>query len=120
MIYFTSENNTNDFIKGQAIQILNMILSFSESEKQYEILSIYEENGFFENLSHLINNKEPTILAQMKLFLSFVKQILGSCKEKNEKFKKINNKYKKVLEDKKFYDKTVDDFVVVDDDLNFE
>ena len=120
MIYFTSENNTNDFIKGQAIQILNMILSFSESEKQYEILSIYEENGFFENLSHLINNKEPTILAQMKLFLSFVKQILGSCKEKDEKFKKINNKYKKVLEDKKFYDKTVDDFVVVDDDLNFE
>ena len=35
------------------------------------------------------------------------------------KIYKINKKYKKVLEDKKFYDKTVDDFVVVDD-FDFE
>ena len=31
------------------------------------------------------------------------------------KIYKINKKYKKVLEDKKIYDKIVDEFVVVDD-----
>lgn len=114
-IEYTSDKNTNDFVKGQSMQILNMIINFSESDKQYELLVLYEEMGFFENLNNLIKNKDPHILAQMKLFLSFVKQLLNSCKVKDEKYNILNKKYKKVLEDKKFYDKTVDDFVVVDD-----
>ena len=118
-IEYTSDKNTNDFVKGQSMQILNMIINFSESNKQYELLVLYEEMGFFENLNNLIKNKDPHILAQMKLFLSFVKQLLNLCKVKDEKYNVINKKYKKVLEDKKFYDKTVDDFVVVDD-FDFE
>ena len=118
-IEYTSDKNTNDFVKGQSMQILNMIINFSESDKQYELLVLYEEMGFFENLNNLIKNKDPHVLAQMKLFLSFVKQLLKSRKVKDEKYNTINKKYKKVLEDKKFYDKTVDDFVVVDD-FDFE
>ena len=118
-IEYTSDKNTNDFVKGQSMQILNMIINFSESDKQYELLVLYEEMGFFENLNNLIKNKDTHVMAQMKLFLSFVKQLLKSRKVKDEKYNTINKKYKKVLEDKKFYDKTVDDFVVVDD-FDFE
>jgi archaellin len=114
-IEYTSDKNTNDFVKGQSMQILNMIINFSESNKQYELLVLYEEMGFFENLHYLINNKDLRLQGQMKLFLSFVKELLNQCKIKDEKYNAINEKYKKVLEDKKIYDKIVDEFVVVDD-----
>ena len=109
-IEYTSDKNTNDFVKGQSMQILNKIINFSESNKQYELLVLYEEMGFLENLHYLINNKDLRLQGQMKLFLSFVKELLNQCKIKDEKYNAINEKYKKVLEDKKIYDKIVDDF----------
>ena len=67
-IEYTSDKNTNDFVKGQSMQILNMIINFSESNKQYELLVLYEEMGFLENLHYLINNKDLRLQGQMKLF----------------------------------------------------
>ena len=117
---YISEQNTNDLVKSQAMQILNMIINYSKPDKQYELLVLYEEMGFFEKLNNLIKTKDPRILAQMKLFLSIAKQLLKNCKANDEKYNIINKKYLKVLEDKKFYDKTLDSFVVVDnDDFDF-
>ena len=115
-LYYISEKNTNDFVKGQAIQIINMLINFTSVDKQYKLLNNFEEQGIFENLNYLIKSKDSAIKAQMKLFLNFVKQILKNSDKNNENYNVINSKYKKLLGDKKFYEKTVNDFVLVDED----
>ena len=116
ILYYITEKNTNEFVKGQAIQIINMIINFSAIDKQYKLLTNFEEQGIFEILNNLIKCKDLAIKAQMKLFLNFVKQILKNSNKNDVKYNVINNKYKKLLEDKKFYEKTLNDFVLIDED----
>ena len=114
IIDYTSEKNTNNFLKGIAMQFSNLIINYTKEDKQYEILSEYEQNGIFENLDKLINNKDTLIITQMKFFLNTVKKILDKSKEKDEKYDIINKKYNKILEAQKFYKKTIDDFVIIE------
>ena len=76
IINYTSKDNTNIFLKGYSMQIINMILIFSKIDKQYELLSNFTEQGIFENMNDLIKSKDGPIMAQMKIFLNSVKQIL--------------------------------------------
>ena len=115
LIYYITANNKNDLIKGQAFQFINMILNFSKTEKQYQLLIAFTESGIFENLNNLINNKDASIMAQMKLFLNSTKMILNKSDKNDSNYNKINEKYNNLIENKKFYEKTMDDFVVVDD-----
>ena len=119
IIYYSSGKNTNDSIKGQALQFTNMLINFAKKDIQYELLVKLVENGIFDNLHELIKNKNASIMAQMKLFINSVKIILKNANESDENFKIINQKYKMLQDDKNFYDKTVDDFVVIDDFNNF-
>ena len=114
IIDYTSEKNTNNFLKGIAMQFSNLIINYTKEDKQYDILSEYEQNGIFENLDKLINNKDTLIITQMKFFLNTVKKILDKSKEKDEKYDIINKKYNKILEAQKFYKKTIDDFVIIE------
>jgi hypothetical protein len=116
IVYYTSKENKNNLIKGQALQIINMLINFSKKEKQYEILSYFTESEIFENLNALINNKDPSIMAQMKLFLNSVKSILKTSDKKAPNYNIINEKFNELNENKIFYEKTMDDFVVVEDD----
>ena len=115
IIYYCSDKNTNDSIKGQALQFTNMLINFAKKDSQYELLVKIVENGIFDNLHDLIKNKNASIMAQMKLFLNSVKIILKNANENDTNFKAINQKYKMLQDDKNFYEKTVDDFVVIDD-----
>ena len=115
LIYYITADNKNDLIKGQAFQFINMILNFSKTEKQYQLLIAFTESGIFENLNNLINNKDASIMAQMKLFLNSTKMILNKSDKNDSNYNKINEKYNNLIENKKFYEKTMDDFVVVDD-----
>ena len=90
LVYYTSNDNKNNLIKAQALQIINMLINFSKEEKQYEILSYFTESGIFENLNSLINNKEPSIMAQLKLFLNSVNSILKKSDKKAPNYNKIN------------------------------
>ena len=119
IIYYSSDKNANDLIKGQALQFTNMIINFAKKDIQYELLVKIVENGIFEILHDLIKNKNASIMAQMQLFLNSVKIILKNANENDKNFKIINQKYKILEDDKKFYDKTIDDFVVIDDFNNF-
>ena len=119
IIYYSSGKNTNDSIKGQALQFTNMLINFAKKDIQYELLVKLVENGIFDNLHELIKNKNASIMAQMKLFINSVNIILKNAKESDENFKIINQKYKMLQDDKNFYDKTVDDFVVIDEFNNF-
>ena len=119
IIYYISEKNTNDSIKGQALQFINMLINFAKDDIQYELLGKLAEIGIFENLHDLIKNKNASIMAQMKLFLNSVKIILKNGNEKDKNFKIINQKYNILQEDKNFYDKTINDFEVVDDFNNY-
>ena len=103
IIYYTSEGNTNDYIKGQAIQITNMIINYAMTNKQYKILTSFTKQGIFENLYNLIKSKLPLIKAQIKLFLNSVKAILKNSDKKDVNFNKIHDKYKKLEENYIFY-----------------
>ena len=73
IIYYTSEKNTNDSLKSQALQITNMLINFANKDFQYELLVKLAENGIFENFHDLIKNKNSSIKAQMRLFLDSIK-----------------------------------------------
>ena len=116
IINYTSKDNTNIFLKGYSMQIINMILIFSKIDKQYELLSSFMEQGIFENMTDLIKSKDGPIMAQMKIFLNSVKQILKNSNKKDENYNTIKNKFDILEENKNFYDKTLNEFVVVNDD----
>jgi hypothetical protein len=86
IINYTSKDNTNIFLKGYSMQIINMILIFSKIDKQYELLSNITEQGIFENMNDLIKSKDGPIMAQMKILINSIKQIL---KNSNKKIKII-------------------------------
>ena len=86
IINYTSKENTNIFLKGYSMQIINMILIFSKIDKQYELLSNITEQGIFENMNDLIKSKDGPIMAQMKILINSIKQIL---KNSNKKIKII-------------------------------
>ena len=116
IINYTSKDNTNIFLKGYSMQIINMILLFSKIDKQYELLSNFTEQGIFENMNDLIKSKDGPIMAQMKIFLNSVKQILKNGNKKDKNYNTIKNKFDILEENKNFYDKTLNEFVVVNDD----
>jgi hypothetical protein len=116
IINYTSKDNTNIFLKGYSMQIINMILLFSKIDKQYELLSNFMEQGIFENMNDLIKSKDGPIMAQMKIFLNSVKQILKNGNKKDKNYNTIKNKFDILEENKNFYDKTLNEFVVVNDD----
>ena len=116
IINYTSKDNTNIFLKGYSMQIINMILIFSKIDKQYELLSNFTEQGIFENMNDLIKSKDGPIMAQMKIFLNSVKQILKNSNKKDKNYNTIKNKFDILEENKNFYDKTLNEFVVVNDD----
>ena len=116
IINYTSKENTNIFLKGYSMQIINMILIFSKIDKQYELLSNITEQGIFENMNDLIKSKDGPIMAQMKIFFNSVKQILKNANKKDKNYNTIKNKFDILEENKNFYDKTLNGFVVVNDD----
>lgn len=117
LIYYISEKNTNDMIKSQAMQIINLIINFSKDDVQYELLVQFTKIGIFDKLDKLIKKKDGSIMAQLKLLLNTIKSILKNANKEDENYQNINENYKKIKENKKFYEKTMDDFVVVDDDF---
>ena len=103
----------NNLIKNQALQVFNMIISFSKPSKQYSLLVEFMEMGIFDLLDEMIKISDKLIEGQLKLFLGFVKNILKQSDKNDQNYKNLLNKYKTLEDDKKFYDKTLDDFVVM-------
>jgi hypothetical protein len=103
----------NNLIKNQALQVFNMIISFSKQNKQYDLLVEFMEMGIFDLLDDMIRIKDKLIEGQLKLFFGFVKTILKQGDKNDKNYKNLQNKFKTLEDDKKFYDKTLDDFVVM-------
>ena len=103
----------NNLIKNQALQVFNMILNFSKKNKQYDLLVEFMEMGIFDLLDNMIKIDDKLIEGQLKLFLGFVKNILKTSDKNDKNYKNLQTKFKSLEEDKKFYDKTLDDFVVM-------
>jgi hypothetical protein len=103
----------NNLIKNQALQVFNMIISFSKQNKQYDLLVEFMEMGIFDLLDDMIKINDKLIEGQLKLFLGFAKTILKQSDKNDKNYKNLQNKFKNLEEDKKFYDKTLDDFVVM-------
>ena len=117
LIYYISEENTNDMIKSQAMQIINLVINFSQNDVQYELLVEFTKIGIFDELDKLIKKKDGSIMAQLKLLLNTIKLILKNANKEDVNYQNICENYKKIKENKKFYEKTMDDFVVVDNDF---
>ena len=103
----------NNLIKNQALQVFNMILNFSKKNKQYDLLVEFMEMGIFDLLDNMIKIDDKLIEGQLKLFLGFVKNILKTSDKNEKNYKNLQDKFKNLEENKKFYDKTLDDFVVM-------
>ena len=54
----------------------------------------------------------------MKLFFGFVKTFLKQSDKNDKNYQNLQNKFKTLEEDKKFYDKTLDDYVVMQSNNN--
>lgn len=113
IISYISNENKNDDIKSQAMQFINMMLNFSK--KQYELLVKLTEVGIFDFLNEFIKNKNKLITAQLKLFFSIVNPILKAADKNDKDYKNVEEKFNLLNENKKFFDKTLDDFVIIDD-----
>ena len=113
IISYISNENKNDDIKSQAMQFINMMLNFSK--KQYELLVKLTEVGIFDFLNEFIKNKNKLITAQLKLFFSIVNPILKAADKNDKDYQNVEEKFNLLNENKKFFDKTLDDFVIIDD-----
>ena len=113
IIKYFQKDFGNNLIKNQALQVFNMIISFSKPSKQYSLLVEFMEMGVFDLLDEMIKISDKLIEGQLKLFLGFVKNILKQSDKNDQNYKNLLNKYKTLEDDKKFYDKTLDDFVVM-------
>ena len=113
ILCYISNENKNDDIKSQAMQFINMMLNFSK--KQYELLVKLTEVGIFDYLNEFIKNKNKLITAQLKLFFSIVNPILKAANKNDKDYQNVEEKFNLLNENKKFFDKTLDDFVIIDD-----
>ena len=113
IIKYFQKDFGNNLIKNQALQVFNMIISFSKPSKQYSLLVEFMEMGVFDLLDEMIKISDKLIEGQLKLFIGFVKNILKQSDKNDQNYKNLLNKYKTLEDDKKFYDKTLDDFVVM-------
>ena len=113
IIKYFQKDFGNNLIKNQALQVFNMIISFSKPSKQFGLLVEFMEMGIFDLLDEMIKINDKLIEGQLKLFLGFVKNILKQSDKNDKNYNNLLNKYKTLEDDKKFYDKTLDDYVVM-------
>ena len=113
IIKYFQKDFGNNLIKKQALQVFNMIISFIKPSKQYSLLVEFMKMGIFDLLDEMIKIQDKLIEGQIKLFLGFVRNILKQSDKNDKNYKNVMNKFKSLEDDKKFYDKTLDDFVVM-------
>ena len=103
MIKFLDEDNKYNDNKNYILLFFNMILNYSNQNKQFELISHITNAGIFENLDKIVKNDEEFFSEQIELFGKTFKRILDENNSNNNEHEEIVKKFNNFIENKKIY-----------------
>ena len=103
MIKFLDEDNKYNDNKNYILLFFNMILNYSNQNKQFELISHITNAGIFENLDKIVKNDEELFSEQIELFSNTFKRILDEDSSNNNEHEEIVKKFNNFIENKKIY-----------------
>lgn len=106
----------NELVQLKALKLVNVILSIKDKKYSYAVLNKFDKEGIFENLNGLVKVKEnlQDLRVQLEVFFVLVEDILKENK-KRENFDSLNKKLNNLKQNKDFFEKTMDEFIVLDE-----
>ena len=105
----------NELVQVKALELVNTLICVKDKQIAFQTLYRFEQLGLFENLDQLVKEKEKAndFKAQLSVFLIFANEAINANR-KEKYYNTINAKYKKLKDDKEFFESTVNDFVIYD------
>jgi hypothetical protein len=105
----------NELVQVKALELVNTLICVKDKQIAFQTLYRFEQLGLFENLDQLVKEKEKAnnFKAQLSVFFIFANEVINANK-KEKYYNTINAKYKKLKDDKEFFESTVNDFVIYD------
>ena len=105
----------NELVQVKALELVNTLICIEDKQIAFQTLYRFEQLGLFENLDQLVKEKEKAnnFKAQLSVFFIFANEVI-SANKKEKYYNTINTKYKKLKDDKEFFESTVNDFVIYD------
>ena len=105
----------NELVQVKALELVNTLICVKDKQIAFQTLYRFEQLGLFENLDQLVKEKEKAnnFKAQLSVFFIFANEVIKANK-KEKYYNTINTKYKKLKDDKEFFESTVNDFVIYD------
>ena len=105
----------NELVQVKALELVNTLICVKDKQIAFQTLYRFEQLGLFENLDQLVKEKEKAnnFKAQLSVFFIFANEVI-SANKKEKYYNTINTKYKKLKDDKEFFESTVNDFVIYD------
>ena len=105
----------NELVQVKALELVNTLICIKDKQIAFQTLYRFEQLGLFENLDQLVKEKEKAnnFKAQLSVFFIFANEVI-SANKKEKYYNTINAKYKKLKDDKEFFESTVNDFVIYD------
>ena len=105
----------NELVQVKALELVNTLICIEDKQIAFQTLYRFEQLGLFENLDQLVKEKEKAndFKAQLSVFFIFANEVINANK-KEKYYNTINTKYKKLKDDKEFFESTVNDFVIYD------
>ena len=105
----------NELVQVKALELVNTLICIEDKQIAFQTLYRFEQLGLFENLDQLVKEKEKAndFKAQLSVFFIFANEVI-SANKKEKYYNTINAKYKKLKDDKEFFESTVNDFVIYD------
>ena len=105
----------NELVQVKALELVNTLICVKDKQIAFQTLYRFEQLGLFENLDQLVKEKEKAnnFKAQLSVFFIFANEVINANK-KEKYYNTINTKYKKLKDDKEFFESTVNDFVIYD------
>lgn len=105
----------NELVQVKALELVNTLICVKDKQISFQTLYRFEQLGLFENLDQLVKEKEKAndFKAQLSVFFIFANEVINANK-KEKYYNTINTKYKKLKDDKEFFESTVNDFVIYD------
>ena len=114
LLYYISDDNGNINAKGMALQMINIIMDYSQKEEKYKILEQFTNSGIFDCLNKLISSKDNVVKTQLRLLLQEIEDTLKNADKNDSNYNSINEMFLLVNTDRNTYENIMDNFVVYD------
>ena len=104
MIKYLGEENKDNDSKNYILLFINMILNYSNKNKQFELIKEITKSGIFDNLNIILKNYEDFFSEQIELFETTFSRIIEETENKdNKEYENITKNFNNFIENKKIY-----------------